>query len=240
MEWVYLSPHLDDAILSCGGLISNQMNNGEQVTILTICAGDPPDQPFSPYARMLHDRWQVGRDASEIRRIEDTVACGQLGAAYVHFDTPDCIYRMDKDQADYYYQTDEAIFGEVDPGEADLVNQVAQLIKENLPEDAAVICPLTLGGHVDHRLTRKAAEQLGIPLLYYADYPYVLYDTPESRKLDDFNVYTVSPKGLEAWQDAVSEYQSQISTFWYDEASMRTSIRAYWEKFGGIRLWLSP
>ena len=30
MRWIYLSPHLDDAVLSCGGLIFEQSRQGLQ------------------------------------------------------------------------------------------------------------------------------------------------------------------------------------------------------------------
>jgi len=42
MHWIYLSPHLDDAVLSCGGIIWQQVQSGHQVEIWTICAADPP------------------------------------------------------------------------------------------------------------------------------------------------------------------------------------------------------
>ena len=237
MDWIYLSPHLDDAILSCGGLIFDQVSAGERVTVMTICAGDPPDGPFSAYATMLHERWDVGREAAEIRRDEDRAACRRLGTGFIHFDIPDCVYRLDNLQGEHFYQTDEAIFGGIDPGEDALVKHAGDLVKANLPTSAKVVCPVTLGNHVDHQITRQAAEQIGIQLLFYADYPYVLYDTPESRSLDDFRTQAVSDSGLKAWQDAVAEYRSQISTFWYDDASMRESIRKYREKSQGIRLW---
>jgi len=35
--------------------------------------------------------------------------------------------------------------------------------------------PLAIGSHRDHVLTRTAAERLGIPLWFYADYPYLVY-----------------------------------------------------------------
>ena len=53
---VYLSPHLDDAVLSCGGMIHRQAQAGERVVVVTVCAGDPPPGPLSDFARSLHER----------------------------------------------------------------------------------------------------------------------------------------------------------------------------------------
>jgi LmbE family N-acetylglucosaminyl deacetylase len=33
MRWIYLSPHFDDAVLSCGGLIFDQAQAGTPVEI---------------------------------------------------------------------------------------------------------------------------------------------------------------------------------------------------------------
>jgi len=40
MRWIYISPHFDDAVLSCGGLIWEQTHKGITVEIWTVCAGD--------------------------------------------------------------------------------------------------------------------------------------------------------------------------------------------------------
>jgi hypothetical protein len=109
------------------------------------------------------------------------------------------------------------------------------------PEGAHLVCPLTLGGHVDHRLTRSVAEKLNIPLWYYADYPYVL-DIDEPPEMDDWELTlsTISPGGLLAWQASVAAHGSQISTFWPDLKTMRTEIQAYFNQMGGVRLWQKP
>ncbi len=85
MEWIYLSPHLDDIALSCGGLVWEQVHSGSQVSIWTICAGDPPSQAYSDFARSFHERWGTGVWAVATRRAEDIVSCARLGAAHRHF-----------------------------------------------------------------------------------------------------------------------------------------------------------
>jgi LmbE family N-acetylglucosaminyl deacetylase len=41
MRWIYLSPHLDDAVFSAGGLIYEQTQAGIPVEIWTFMCGDP-------------------------------------------------------------------------------------------------------------------------------------------------------------------------------------------------------
>lgn len=98
---VFLSPHLDDAALSAGGSIHRLSAGGTAVSILTLCAGRPPEAALSRYALGLHARWgQAPSEASSAatamvarRRAEDRAACRRLGAAYVHLRLPDLIYR---------------------------------------------------------------------------------------------------------------------------------------------------
>src|SRR3972149_1310758 len=90
---VYLSPHLDDAVFSCGGLIARQSSGGDDVQVVTIFAGDPPVGELPPFAYELHRRWGGEGSPMGLRRAEDHVACGRLGASVVHLPIPDAIYR---------------------------------------------------------------------------------------------------------------------------------------------------
>jgi LmbE family N-acetylglucosaminyl deacetylase len=244
MDWIYLSPHLDDVALSCGGLIWEQSRTGETVSIWTICAGDPPVGPLSPFAELLHARWETGRQASAARRGEDIRACQILDAGWEHFPVPDCIYRQNLEKSVYLYASEEAIFESVHGQEYELVSQLSTEIAHRLPGAANLVIPLALGGHVDHRLVRLAADQIhqpGLTCWYYADYPYVLRSEGELGGLNQsgwLNVHqTISPDGLHAWQDSIAAHESQISTFWPDLTAMRAAIQAYWWQNQGLRLW---
>jgi LmbE family N-acetylglucosaminyl deacetylase len=164
---LYLSPHLDDATLSCGGQIHQQTAAGRPVLIVTITAGDPPAVPPSEFAQLLHDRWQLAGEVVAGRRAEDAAACRRLGADYLHWDISDCIYRVDPATGAALYPSVEAIFGPVHPAEAPLVAVLARRMA-TLPPCGRVIAPLAIGCHVDHQLVRAAAEQWqGNALTYY-------------------------------------------------------------------------
>jgi len=241
MNWIYLSPHLDDAVLSCGALIWEQTHAGQQVSIWTLCAGDPPPGPLSTFAQSLHQRWQVGREAMAERRREDIMACKLVGAEYRHFQIPDCIYRKDPQRGEYLYSSEAALFGPLHPAEADLVNSVYKMLAQSLPPQYELVCPLTLGGHVDHRLTRQAAELLNRPMFYYADFPYIQDQEAgleeQAIQAQESKLFPISSSGQRAWEQAVAAYQSQISTFWSGAAEMQAALRAYARRESGMRLW---
>ena len=241
MEWIYLSPHLDDAALSCGGLIWEQVRSGEQVSVWTICAGDPPARELSPFALSLHERWGTFSGSMAARRAEDIASCAVLGAAADHFPVPDCIYRTSPDGSTFLYDSEESLTGPVHPADQSLVDELRDELSRNLPSGSNVVCPLAIGDHVDHHLVRNAVEGLGRELFYYVDFPYVL---ESNQAIDEllgdgwrFRVYPVSAGGLRAWQSAVALHSSQISTFWCDETEMRSELQAHCDRTGGVALW---
>ncbi len=244
MTWVYLSPHFDDVALSCGGLVWEQVQHGEPVSIWTMCAGEPPPGRLSPFARQLHARWQADYDAPANRRDEDVRSCRILGVSLLHFTLPDCIYRRDPITGAFMYTTEESLNGPLQSGDARVVSGLRLELKRLLPPAPTLICPLALGNHVDHQLTRQAAEGLSVNRLYYADFPYVLRYPEKAADLEaagwSSRTYPISPPGLQAWQDSIAAHASQISTFWRDEQEMRQVVRDYRDKTGGIRLWTRP
>jgi len=245
MKWIYLSPHLDDVALSCGGLIWDQARRGDSLSVWTICAGDPPPGPLSSFAEELHLRWGTGLEAAQQRRQEDISSCKKMGADYRHFTLPDCIYRFGSDGR-HFYASEQAIFGPIDPNESTLVIQLAHELAGlvDIGDSTRIVCPLSLGGHVDHRLTRAAAEQAFRRLWYYADYPYVLKEAASLERLGppggELSLFAISLGGQNAWKEAVAAHASQISTFWTDLEGMEAALGAYLSFLKGICLWKPP
>lgn len=239
MYFIFLSPHLDDAALSCGGILWELVQSGSNAEVWTLFAGDPRP-PLSDYAQSLHHRWRVGAGGMQVRRDEDLAAGRHLGVTPRHFSFSDVIYRRFADGTPVV-QTDDDLFQRIHPQELNLIDAIRDQLLEHCPPDASFVLPLALGGHIDHRLIRAAAEQLPNERWYYADYPYIAIHRLTDGSFIDENWKTrsieVSEHGLRAWQHAVACYRSQISTFWEDTDSMFAELRRYWSEGGGQRLW---
>lgn len=239
MRWIYISPHLDDAVLSAGGFLYEQARAGADVEIWTILAGFPPDE-ISPFAQILHQQWGVTAavDLINTRRAEDLNAACIVGAKVVHFNFLDCIYRRGKN-GNWLY-TDIFVLPHVD--EAELPTQIAESISARLTPDAKLICQFGIGSHVDHILVRHAVELLDRPLFYTADVPY-LFRTPEQLAPQTIgiqeNTHRITESALGAWQDAIGEYKSQIGSLFENPADMRLKIQKYSAENSGIRIWSS-
>jgi LmbE family N-acetylglucosaminyl deacetylase len=243
MRWIYLSPHLDDAVLSAGGLIYEQTSSGIPVEIWTFMCGIPSDMEFSPFARALHSLWgfSSAEETVRARREEDRRAAQFVGATVRHFDFLDCIYRRT--------ETGEWPYHEISlpphAMDADLPSRIAETILPRLTRDDVLVCQLSVGSHVDHVLVRRAAELLRHPLLYDIDVPYIFYkpeELPEKSAGMNERVYEVTEAGLRSWQEAVKAYASQFpalgDAFDTPEKACE-SLRSYWAERGGIRL-LNP
>lgn len=242
-DYIYLSPHLDDVALSCGGQIYTATCAGERVLIVTITAGDPV-APVSSYAASLHNRWELVVDATAARRAEDLAASAILGAEALHWNVPDCIYRVDA-QGVPYYVSDAELFGPVAPAEMGLVDELAAQMRA-LPPARQIVAPLVVGKHVDHQLTRLAAERAfgSEALLYYEDYPYAQLPGKLEEALADAGsaqwvaeVVALHEDALRTKYAAVAAFRSQLSTFFRDQADLEAQVGGYAASVGGERRW---
>jgi LmbE family N-acetylglucosaminyl deacetylase len=241
MRWIYLSPHLDDAALSAGGLIYDQTKSGIPVEIWTFMCGFPPeDEELSLWAQVNHFTWgfSSAEEAIRSRRVEDMNAADILGAKAVHFDFLDCLYRRGRDGSWLY----DDIKLPPHEDDADLPSQIAEAISSRITRDDVLVCQLSVGSHMDHVIVRQAAQLLGRPLIYDIDIPY-LFNKPEELAPKSAGmkekVHAVTEAGLKSWQDAILAYTSQISLLgdaFNTPEKVRDSIRSYWGERGGINL----
>ncbi len=226
-DYIYLSPHLDDAVLSCGGQIAQQTRQGRRVLVVTICAGDPPaHQADSAFVRELHARWAVESPVAA-RRAEDLAALRLLSADALHLDVPDCIYRPDATGRPLYPDR-EAIFGAFSEEEGAWVTAVTRHLRRLEPLwGATVYAPLGVGHHVDHQLVHMAAQEWGAPggrLVYYEEYPYaqdpVAVEAALHEKKLVAELVRLTRPDMERKIAAVACYRSQLSTFFSSDLDM--------------------
>jgi len=235
---IYLSPHLDDAALSCGGRIWQQTQAGERVLVVTVFAGIPlPSAPLSPFAQALHARWERPGDTVAGRREEDRAALALLGADLAHWPYSDCIYRQSPNDG-FFYPDWESLWGEIHPAERKLIEELAtRLATLPLLRGGALYAPLGTGHHVDHQIVHRAAAASGYTLTCYEDFPYAGYQqaAPEDGRWQE-ELAPLSEESLEARIAAIACYHSQISSFWAGAAEMAAAVRAFANRTGDGRL----
>ena len=263
-QHIYLSPHYDDASLSCGGAIHQRTQASQSVLVVTICAAPPAqDEPLSPYAKTLHEWWGAPEDAVAVRQAEDQASMNLLGADYLRLDFTDCIYRGNPEKGEWYYNSGAELFGQVHPTDLMLTDKIIKALVEQVSreKDSIVYAPLTVGHHVDHQLTHAAAWQLRQQrwtVIFYEDYPYAdpdftsyeLENTTDLEttlnRLQKLNLQPqlrfLSEENLRAKIDSIAAYTSQMSILFGSQAKMEGQVRKYALRVGGgkpaERIWI--
>lgn len=168
---VVLSPHLDDAVLSLGGLIGREVAAGHDVEIVSCFTSGPPLDSIAPAHRVFGDY--------SMRRAEDERAMRVLGARHRWLDLHERIWRQPALPPSGVFPTHVFRTPERMDDFAEL-KSIRAAIAAILDAGARVLyAPLAIGHHVDHVEVALAAlrEALGSGafdrIKFYED-PYAL------------------------------------------------------------------
>lgn len=133
MRALIISPHLDDAVLSCGQLMAGRRG----VTVATVFAGVPADPAMST----TFDRdsgFQNAAEAVAARRVEDVAALDVLGARPEHLNFSDGQYEQ--------YASEDAI--------TKALGRLAGKVNPSM-----IVGPVGLA-HPDHHTVRRCFQRL--------------------------------------------------------------------------------
>ena len=168
-----LSPHLDDAVFSCGGTLAMLAREGWRIEVATLFTATVAEPQGFALACQTDKGIGPDIDYMALRREEDRAAMSALGAAPPrHLDFAEAPHRG--------YGSAAALFADVRPDDdicASLAQAIARLLAETRP--GLVLAPQAIGGHVDHVQLVRAVTETGTraPVLWWRDFPYVARDT---------------------------------------------------------------
>ena len=219
---VFLSPHMDDVVLSCGGTIHCLDRLRVPVEIVTVFTGSPTGE-LSPLAKWMHSAWELPYNAPVYRREEDRQATASLGARPTHLPFQGSIYRRHPQSQQLLYMSKAHIFSGDWGQEPSLLSALVKELQCQLMERSweLLFAPLGVGRHVDHMLIRTAVENaLTGPqrekTVFYEDFPYVQEPGAIDVALAQFEmpslhhwVVTLKEEDVEAKERSVRFYVSQ-------------------------------
>jgi len=242
---LFLSPHLDDAVLSCGGVMHRLTQSGEQVVIVTVMAGEPHEPLLdTPALQALRSRWDKGEATIPMRRAEDSQAARELQAQVYHMALTESAFRATLcgagDWIALYPDQESSFQGVNDADDARVL-----LFGSDLPfkEVTTLYAPLGVDNHVDHELVRDWALILtgsvdAPELKFYEEYP-VARNKPALQRTQTFyrrqlpaltiesEIAALSSENLDARLRAMRCYRSHLNILWSDPAEMERLTRAY-------------
>lgn len=148
MLGLVVSPHPDDAVLSCFALLLNGWK------VVTVFAGLAPPGPAGWWDRGTG--FESANAATFARQLEDEDALALTGTQMTRLEYVDCQY--------------------ADRTRRPSCEEVAGALRGSVNGVEALALPRGLGRHPDHLLARGAGEVLAsqchLPVVYYGEYPF--------------------------------------------------------------------
>lgn len=234
-----LSPHLDDAAFSCGGLMAMLSDAGWRTVMATAFTRSVPNPAGFALACQTSKGLPPDVDYMALRRDEDRAAAAILGAEPRWLGLPEAPHRG--------YGSAPALFGPVLHGDdawRPLAALIAELAAELRPD--LVLVPQGLGSHVDHRQMIQAVLAApglggtappGAPLVaWYRDTPYAIRNQsalPDVRLAGLPSCLAGIGPGLDRKAAASCAYTSQLGFQFGGPAAADQALRAFAAQEGG-------
>lgn len=227
---IVISPHMDDAILSCGGLVHQLLKQIECLTV-TVCTADPvgADPKNPPHGIAL----------PSLRRNEEVAALNALGCSLVQLDLLDAIYRKDLDSGSLLYPSMGSIWsmplGQDEPQKLALRSRLQTLAGQSSQRPTLFVAPLGIGHHVDHILCTQVVLSVArheSQVLLYEDFPYVVDQGAHVGVADDAQraLRRLNATGVQCFEQEcdidlkmqwISHYESQIDSIFGSHDNVR-------------------
>ncbi len=243
---LFLSPHGDDVVLSCGGQIAQLNKRGERVVIFTVMGGDPPIE-YQPTAASRSE------PPIALRREEATAAGQTLGSEVRFGPYPEAIYRVGT-PGSAFYPTASALSGNVHPSDpakqakrAAVLQTIVALFSVGMMD--VIHAPLGLSRHVDHQLVRDMGLSLSQwrpdnIIVFYEDYS---HNMPSEDMVQAAltglggqtvcTVHSIESTAVESKMSAINCFKSRLGSVWESPETMGRAIRTYMRTIGGEREW---
>lgn len=221
-----VSPHLDDAVFSCGGTAALLVERGWRIVMATVFTRSVVPAHGFALACQLDKGLPPDVDYLALRRDEDAAAAAILGIRDCRWlDLPEAPHRG--------YNSPPELFGATrtdDTVQCAVTAHLLALMAELSPD--LVFAPQGLGNHVDHQLV-IAAMLSAAPrgsVTFYRDTPYAIRQ-PDARcapALDglDQDLVPIGP-ALDRKIAAAQAYTTQIGFQFGGAAPLAAALRAF-------------
>ena len=225
MRALFLSPHLDDVVFSCGATLARLASDGHEPMVLTIFTGNVD----SPQGFALQCQTSKGLapnvDYMALRRAEDGKAAKILGVQnLIHWPFLEAPHRG--------YNSAPELFAGLRSGD-EIWQEIAVRLAE-IGNFDVVFCPQGLGNHVDHQQVLRAALAVFAPtkIYFYRDTPYAIRE-PHARASSLLplplteNIVPFGDDDLERKIAACCSYESQIGFQFGGAQAVREKLTAF-------------
>lgn len=237
-EAIFFSPHLDDAILSCGGLIINLVRDKKKVLIVTVfneSDGTKTNKNITRHVKAcgFDDIWKLAKK----REKEDKKMAKILKVKVLWLDEIEANYREN------YKSYKEIIEKKAIERELDLVGRVNSkinnILKKLLSKNGEVYFPMGLGNHIDHLIVNRSGLEATkkYQVYFWEDYPYLLF---LKNKIEE-NKYSLVKRidvkeNLNFKKKLIENYDSQLKELFKYKEMYLSSFENYYQSIDNSEL----
>lgn len=225
----FVSPHLDDAVFSAGGMISSLSKKGYDVTVINVFTspGDNIANTLSSKAYLKQCGYKSAQDLYVDRIKEDSASISKLkNVKIINLGLIDALWRTKNNPKLF-----EKIMGKLIPEfiriyptyrwniqsgavsrlDNKLISTLTLKLEFLIPPHATIFYPRGIGKHVDHLIVKRACENLSCHKIMWLDFPYYLnYETQKALvESENLKQYEFSEE-LQTKSSLMSGYVSQL------------------------------
>ena len=186
LSCAFISPHFDDAVFSCGGLIS-LLAGKTKLTVINVFTEAGAKNSLSAKAYLAQCKTKNAIELYKLRREEDQKILKSLKITVISLGMTEALWRQKKHknlldklipEFGLIYPTyrwhikSGKISSEDNTVYKEIVEKLRQL--ESSRKFDLIFAPYGIGGHIDHVLSKKAAKNLKGKVIFWLDYPYLL------------------------------------------------------------------
>lgn len=171
---IVLSPHLDDAALSCFDHITLWRSN-YSVTVFTIFSSFE-SKCVADYSNSIINKLNVSVNEYELlRKKEDEEFFNKIGLKQYMLNFVDGGFRFHK-QSPLYKTPADLFSGKIVYQDHQIKNKLKIILSRVDKYAERVVIPAAIGSHADHIIVKEAAEETiqSEKITYFCDYPYAL------------------------------------------------------------------
>jgi len=241
-----ISPHLDDAVLSCGDLIDKLVKEKNNVDVITVFSKEMKKNDLSEAAIRFHNNCFLPVNPMKHRKEEDKLAHEYLKCNSLYLDLPECLYRKHNNK--FLYPDLDNIY-HLEEDDSKIIKEIENRLIKIINNYDYILCPLGLGGHADHIACNKAVNNI-IPkikgqLYFYEEVAYVCYYYRENSKSNwgdnlKNKLVELSEQNFNNKIKSILLYRSQLNILWSNYEQMYNDLNTFSKKYSKkrcIRLW---
>lgn len=222
---VILSPHFDDAYLSCGGLIAKLSGKTELTIVNVFTKAHTKGVTLSAKKALMDAQCKSAQSLYKARANEDKKVFSHYKVKVLNLGLQEALFRKRKNfsllgklipEFAHLYPTYRwhvtGKIAEDDYAQEEILEQIKKVLKKK----TIVFLPSGIGDHVDHKIVNSLGKDLSATCVYYADFPYTVRLGTSGTAQKNQEKFTLTPNLTEK-TSMLQLYKTQFAGLFPDK-----------------------